>query len=79
MVRYGHISGRRREIVVDLALTQMYLTHDAHWLWDNLNSSIIPRGDWDRHDPISWVTQKFIEDKKLPTKWRQLLTGRVPW
>ena len=82
MDRYGQMSGRIGEAVIDSASNQMRLTRDAHWLWDNLNISVTPWEDSSGRGAISWFTQMLVEDEELYTTWHhrelQPLVGRSP-
>jgi len=82
MDRYGRLSGRSGEAVADSSSNQMRLTRDAHWLWDNLHFSVVPREDRENEDQLAWFTHMLVEGEELYTRWhcRRLepLLGRAP-
>lgn len=82
MDEYGKLSGRTGEAVVDSLWNQLRLKRDAHWLWDNLRFSIVPREDSLGAGEVIWFTQMMVEDEELYSDWHRIrlqpLMGRAP-
>ncbi|TKA42681.1 hypothetical protein B0A54_07524 [Friedmanniomyces endolithicus] len=82
MDRYGQLAGRSGEAVADSLANQMRLTRDAHWLWDHLQFSVVPREDAEKGGEVAWFTQILGEGEELEEYWHrqrlQSLVGRAP-
>ncbi|KAK1081028.1 hypothetical protein LTR48_007589, partial [Friedmanniomyces endolithicus] len=82
MDRYGQLAGRSGEAVADSLANQMRLTRDAHWLWDHLQFSVVPREDAEKGGEVAWFTQILGEGEELEEYWHgqrlQSHGGRAP-
>lgn len=60
MDSYGQLGGRSGEAVADSVSNLLRLTRDAHWLWDTLHISVVPRADPESDNAIAWFTQMLV-------------------
>ena len=89
MDTYGELAGRTGEAIADSSANLLRLRSDAHYLWDALQFSIVPRepaaaaaGGGGGGERLRWFTQMMNEDEEIYHDWHhkelQPLHGRAP-